>query len=253
MGAFPRMERATDEAARRFKAHLERNLARARRYLKDRAQSGSLEELLAAREAAQVEDLLAALDLDDATQELRRSFVSVADVLAAELEDRGVDPNASRASIEALQAFVDESVERIYDGAGEQAIEALRRVVEAGAVSSVPLNDLVADLASALGTTVKLAVFEADTRLMAFDRLLIQEQAKAAGFDLYLYDGPRPDGIIRPFCAEHVGKVYTLAELDRLDNGANQPKPVSLYLGGFGCRHYQLPLTADEARRYGRR
>jgi hypothetical protein len=57
---------------------------------------------------------------------------------------------------------------------------------------------------------------------------------------LYAYVGP-VDGIIRPFCLEHVGKVYTKAEIDRLDNG-QLPNPF-LTGGGYNCRHLWAPIS----------
>jgi hypothetical protein len=50
----------------------------------------------------------------------------------------------------------------------------------------------------------------------------------------YAYLGP-VDTKVRPFCRQHVGKVYTRAEIDALDNG--QLNNVFLTGGGYNCRH----------------
>jgi len=57
---------------------------------------------------------------------------------------------------------------------------------------------------------------------------------------LYGYVGP-VDSIIRPFCLEHIGKVYTKAEIDALDNG-QIPNPF-LTGGGYNCRHLWAPIS----------
>lgn len=57
---------------------------------------------------------------------------------------------------------------------------------------------------------------------------------------LYWYSGPA-DGLVRPFCREHLGKVYTKAEIDALDNG--QLGNVFLTAGGYNCRHLWMPIS----------
>jgi hypothetical protein len=62
---------------------------------------------------------------------------------------------------------------------------------------------------------------------------------------LYGYVGP-VDGVVRPFCLEHLGKVYTKAEIDALDNG--QLPNAFLTAGGYNCRHLWAPISQfDEA------
>ena len=39
----------------------------------------------------------------------------------------------------------------------------------------------------------------------------------------------------RKFCQEHLGKIYTVEQLLKLDNG--QGLPVIIYMGGYNCRH----------------
>lgn len=248
MGLYPGMEAATDEAARRLKELLELAVQRAQAYLEDQSARG----LLVRRTAAQMQDIVAELGLEEIAEELRMSFQHIAAVLADELEARGISAAVSSTSIEALQAFADDAIGKLFEQLGSELPAALAEIVQIGATTAMPLDDLVVELSQQMQTSVAHAVFEADTRLMAFDRLVLQEQGTAAGFELWLYDGPLPDGIIRPFCAAHAGKVYTLAELDALDNGSNQPKPVRIYLGGYNCRHYLTPVTPEEARAFRR-
>lgn len=57
---------------------------------------------------------------------------------------------------------------------------------------------------------------------------------------VYLYAGPA-DALVRPFCRQHLGKVYTRAEIDALDNG--QLGNVFLTAGGYNCRHLWMPIS----------
>ena len=49
-----------------------------------------------------------------------------------------------------------------------------------------------------------------------------------------LYVGP-VDGVTRPFCLKHVGKVYRLSDVRKMDNG--QGLDVVTAKGGYNCRH----------------
>lgn len=54
-----------------------------------------------------------------------------------------------------------------------------------------------------------------------------------------MYVGPQ-DSRNRPFCAERVGKEFTLGEALTWDNG--QGLPAVIYCGGYGCRHFLQPV-----------
>jgi hypothetical protein len=66
---------------------------------------------------------------------------------------------------------------------------------------------------------------------------------------VYGYGGPI-DRITRQFCRDHATattkQVYTRAALNRLTN-PGQPGPVSVYLGGYNCRHSLQPMTREQA------
>jgi hypothetical protein len=57
---------------------------------------------------------------------------------------------------------------------------------------------------------------------------------KAQEGDVFAYLGPA-DTKLRPFCREHVGKVFTRDEIHALDNG--QLPDCFLTGGGYNCRH----------------
>lgn len=86
---------------------------------------------------------------------------------------------------------------------------------------------------------------ELNTALIAYQRVAHFEAANEAGIDKFLYVGPL-DRITRPFCQEHVGKVYTRDEIASLDN--EQGLPVEVYGGGYNCRHHWRPVSDELAR-----
>ena len=58
--------------------------------------------------------------------------------------------------------------------------------------------------------------------------------------ELFAYMGPT-DSKVRPFCLKHLGKVYTRAELEAMDNG-QLPNPF-LTGGGYNCRHQPVAIS----------
>lgn len=86
---------------------------------------------------------------------------------------------------------------------------------------------------------------EVNTSLMAFQRVVHLEKAKKAGVDKFLYIGPL-DKVTRPFCRQRVGRVFSLAQVQGMDN--EQGLPVEIYCGGFNCRHHWRPVSDELAR-----
>jgi hypothetical protein len=86
---------------------------------------------------------------------------------------------------------------------------------------------------------------EVNTTLMAYQRVLHIEKAKKSGVDKFLYVGP-DDDITRPFCQEHVDQIFSRDEIDAMDN--EQDLPVSIYCGGYNCRHHWRPVSDELAK-----
>lgn len=126
----------------------------------------------------------------------------------------------------------------------------VRAAIDRGLNTSAPLGDLVENVRAKLDTTFARAQVAVETAIRGSARMTLIQQAER-GADaadeaiVYLYDGARPDGKIREFCAEHFGKCYSLAALKRMDNGTSLP--VVPYAGGFSCRHRLVPMTRDDA------
>jgi len=67
---------------------------------------------------------------------------------------------------------------------------------------------------------------------------------KAKDFEYRVYVGP-VDEKTRDFCLEHVGNVYTLDEINDMDNG--QTGNVLIDRGGWNCRHDWEPIDKETA------
>jgi len=51
-------------------------------------------------------------------------------------------------------------------------------------------------------------------------------------------------GTTREFCAAHIDKVYSLGEVENMQNNFGQPALV--YCGGYNCRHRWAPVFGEE-------
>jgi hypothetical protein len=121
----------------------------------------------------------------------------------------------------------------------------LRRAITKGITMGVSLERLTKDVAQAFDTTFLKASSAVDTAIIGTGRAVVMLQAERAAEDdgeslVFKYVGPR-DRKTRPFCAERVGRIYTRAAIDEMDNG--QLKPVATFGGGYNCRHSWAPLV----------
>jgi hypothetical protein len=201
---------------------------------------------LAAKLEARFSGLLAELGYDGAIGKLLDTFEEVQTANNAFLEDR-LGESLSAADARALARIASGAEKRLLLRGGEAGAK-LRDILVVGANTNAPIADLVEELAAAADVELQKAVVEAQTQLMGFQRDALETQAEESGVDLYTYDGPGgPDDLItRPFCAPLVGKIVTLPDLDQMDNGDGQPRPVSRFLGGYRCRHSLSPLSLEE-------
>jgi hypothetical protein len=130
--------------------------------------------------------------------------------------------------VEALQALMG----RDLLDEGDQIARALWRQVLRAVVADQPHEQAVRDLAGLLDKSDATVRNLYDTSLSVYTRQV--EAVAAQPDDVYLYAGP-VDSRLRPFCFDHVGKVYTREQIDALDNG--QLPDVFLTGGGYNCRH----------------
>ena len=96
--------------------------------------------------------------------------------------------------------------------------------------------------------SVELGVQERHVRTVRETTRAAVSQAQvisdASGVMFYRYMGPTKG--VRKFCSDHVGKVYHVSEIERMDNG--QGLPVLFYKGGYNCRHRWVAVSLETAR-----
>ena len=143
----------------------------------------------------------------------------------------------------------------------QDALSALReidflRFVRAGAnvsatiAEGIILNSLgglsrakmIDRLQAQLGEFKGLAVTYADTGLVSYDRRVHWDRF-AQLVDAFSYNGPL-DLKTRPFCVAHVNRVWTTAQIAKMDNGTVL-EPVSIFGGGYNCRHVWTPWVGE--------
>jgi len=98
-------------------------------------------------------------------------------------------------------------------------------------------NDIIKDIRDTFGKTLaNQASALIDTGVNAgyteANVLLGQDN----GIKRFLYAGTLI-ATSRAFCVRNLGKIKTIKQWNQLNNGAGQPNPVSVFLGGFRCRH----------------
>jgi hypothetical protein len=123
---------------------------------------------------------------------------------------------------------------------GDEVATAVWRSVVQGVYSQRKPADILDDLATVLDKSLAEVGTLYDTSVSIFTRSL--ELLKSTGEDdeRFLYAGPI-DAKTRPFCLQHVGKVYTREEIEDLDNG--QTGSTFLTAGGYSCRHQWVALS----------
>lgn len=121
---------------------------------------------------------------------------------------------------------------------GEEAGISLWRTLVRGLYAQQPTVAIVEDLADALDIEFAEARTLYDTSTAVFGREI--EALQAQPDDVFVYMGP-VDAVMRPFCAEHIGRVYTRDAIDALDNG--QLPDVFRTGGGYNCRHVWMTVS----------
>jgi hypothetical protein len=124
--------------------------------------------------------------------------------------------------------------EGIKDAFDNSVYEAVRR--------GLARNDSMAKILErlrSLGSTAEQHIGTVENTIsLGLNRAGALKNATDAGIKQYKYIGPSLN--IRPFCAIHLGRTYTLDEIKAMSNG--QGLPVLYYCGGYNCRHTWMPI-----------
>jgi hypothetical protein len=222
---------------------LERQLPRLVVAASDGSRTAMVRAVRAAAMRRQLRDALTAAGYDDLASTATTVWL-----------DRMVAQVASLRGAAKLAAFTSSDMTRILalkDLAktdllqqGAEIAHAVWRTFAQGLFSQRPVADLLEDLADAIDVETKAAATLYDTAVNVFGRQV--EALKAAPGDVFAFMGPA-DVKTRPFCRGIVGKVFTRAEIDTMDNG--QLPNVFLTGGGFNCRHQFIAVSKVSALR----
>lgn len=83
----------------------------------------------------------------------------------------------------------------------------------------------------------------ANTAVAQFDNAYMFENAEQAGVKQFKYDGALHANS-RPFCKAHLGRIYTEAQIEQLNNG--QGLSVRSSCGGYNCTHFWTPVIEED-------
>jgi hypothetical protein len=108
---------------------------------------------------------------------------------------------------------------------------------------SVTRASLISDMTSKAGVAPQYANTIAQTELAAVDREVRIKQTVSAGLDQMMYVGS-VDSVTRDFCLRWVGEVRSIEFWESIANPTD-PNPVSVYGGGYNCRHRLVPFNPE--------
>ena len=129
---------------------------------------------------------------------------------------------------------------------GDETAVALWRSLAQHLFTTRPLPEVLQDLQDALDRDEAAIRALFDTQVSIFGRVVEDRATRSLGPDQpFLYLGPVHDGI-RDWCLERVGKVFTRAEIEAMDNG-QLPNPM-LTSGGYNCLHSFIAIESQALR-----
>jgi hypothetical protein len=123
---------------------------------------------------------------------------------------------------------------------GDDVAIAVWRSVVQGIYSQRPIPDVLDDLSIALDRSFREVGTLYDTSVSNFGRQIEVLKSTGEPAERFGYFGP-VDAKTRPFCMERVGKVYTRAQIEDMDNGTGMP--VMLTGAGWNCRHQWVAVS----------
>lgn len=204
-----------------------------------------------------------------ATIRAARGVILRSDIRQA-LRDAGFDDLARTASEAAVEAMSIEVMKtRTAQGVAKMVKPSQQRIAALAALGEANLLGTAEDITTALVQAVSVWAFTVtdpnrilqvlaevtdteftkvqtlfDTQTSIYGRQIEAVATENLGPNqAFLYTGP-VDGRTRDWCLDRVGKVYTRAEIERMDNG-QLPNPF-LTGGGYNCRHSFLAVASDE-------
>lgn len=171
-----------------------------------------------------------------------RASIDVVSRLASRASTRGLAGQAAtlgQVSPARLSALA-KTLQLDLLGLGDDFARQVWRAAVLATYTRDPRGAIVDALAKAIERTRAQATTLFDTQVSIIGRQIEAEQTPSGPEQAYMYVGP-VDRVVRPFCEDLVGKVFTRDRIEQMDNG--QLPNVFLTGGGYRCRHTFLAVS----------
>lgn len=126
---------------------------------------------------------------------------------------------------------------------GHGAVEELSKKFTQAVKENWTTQELKQNIEGISGKVTYYSDSISQTAVRGFDRAVTDEKARIGDVEQALYDGPPTIETSHQFCIDNLGLTFTRDEIDGLENG--QLEPVSVYCGGYRCRHRWRWLIQD--------
>lgn len=136
--------------------------------------------------------------------------------------------------VQDLYRPVQKDAGNLIKNAGNAIADKVIKLIEKARTQDMNKDEVLQKLKKQNGVAEQYLQTVYETVQSALSRSQSFVDAKKSGIERYKYAG-RTSGNIRPFCAAHVGKIYTIDEIQNLDNG--QGLSVQFFCGGYNCTH----------------
>jgi hypothetical protein len=188
-------------------------------------------------------------DVIDAELESLKEMITAIKKEGGEL---GIGSEFSDTSNELIRSLFRRSSTATFNVA-QQVAQELDDLVHDSIMGQVDFKQITRALQTKLGFRQDQMHSLVSSTLHNFTRQVRATHAAEAGVEWFLYDGPQ-DTANRDFCAHCVGRRFTRDMLESMAGEfGRSPKliPVSIWLGGYRCRHELVPLVdAKDIRLY---
>lgn len=196
---------------------------------------------------------MSARGLDNLRREMQRQFDVIADDAMKISKAAGIDEIFSDASRQAISVLADSGDREIVAIAGKAADQVSAYLAKA-VLGGANRDDVLLALERILDVAEHQAEAVIQTVLNSFFRQVLVMQAQENGVEEFAYLGP-DDEIVREWCSHWVGRRGTLEEFEETADQwgrDGQPLPVSVFGGGYNCRHRFVPVTSRNRDKYER-
>jgi len=181
-------------------------------------------------------------------------FSSAMTLSKTRFEEIGVQFDFTLADGDLVRAYSEDAYKEL-EALGIRNAAAIGTMMYEGAITGASLDDLTQGISQLLvgGTDKKgrpmanHAATIANTRYMEIDAVMTQRKGEDFGITKYKYYGSLI-GDSRSWCQAHVGKSYTMEEIQawrKSDWGGKKGGDPFIARGGYNCRHSWSPVVIE--------